>query len=75
MAPKAKIVLVGSGMIGGVMATLIVQKNLGDVVMFDIVKNMPHGKALDTSHTNVMAYSNCKVIRARQTQRTRLLRL
>nr|1OC4_A Chain A, L-LACTATE DEHYDROGENASE [Plasmodium berghei]1OC4_B Chain B, L-LACTATE DEHYDROGENASE [Plasmodium berghei] len=61
MAPKAKIVLVGSGMIGGVMATLIVQKNLGDVVMFDIVKNMPHGKALDTSHTNVMAYSNCKV--------------
>ncbi|VTZ70399.1 L-lactate dehydrogenase, putative [Plasmodium chabaudi chabaudi] len=61
MAPKAKIVLVGSGMIGGVMATLIVQKNLGDVVMFDIVKDMPHGKALDTSHTNVMAYSNCQV--------------
>lgn len=58
---KPKIVLVGSGMIGGVMATLIVQKNLGDVVMFDIVQGMPHGKALDTSHTNVMAYSNCKV--------------
>ncbi|CRG94971.1 L-lactate dehydrogenase, putative [Plasmodium gallinaceum] len=61
MAPKPKFVLVGSGMIGGVMATLIVQKNLGDVVLFDIVKNMPQGKALDTSHTNVMAYSNCKV--------------
>nr|ARE68703.1 lactate dehydrogenase [Plasmodium vivax] len=61
MTPKPKIVLVGSGMIGGVMATLIVQKNLGDVVMFDVVKNMPQGKALDTSHSNVMAYSNCKV--------------
>ncbi|KEG04837.1 L-lactate dehydrogenase, putative [Plasmodium vinckei vinckei] len=61
MPQRPKIVLVGSGMIGGVMATLIVQKNLGDVVMFDIVKDMPHGKALDTSHTNVMAYSNCKV--------------
>lgn len=58
---KPKIVLVGSGMIGGVMATLIVQKNLGDVVMFDIVQGMPHGKALDTAHTNVMAYANCKV--------------
>lgn len=61
MIHKPKIVLVGSGMIGGVMATLIVQKNLGDVVLFDVVKNMPHGKALDTSHTNVIAYSNCKV--------------
>lgn len=61
MVQKPKIVLVGSGMIGGVMATLIVQKNLGDVVLFDVVKNMPQGKALDTSHTNVTAYSNCKV--------------
>lgn len=48
-------------MIGGVMATLIVQKNLGDVVLFDVVQKMPQGKALDTSHTNVNAYSNCKV--------------
>ncbi|VWU50079.1 L-lactate dehydrogenase, putative [Hepatocystis sp. ex Piliocolobus tephrosceles] len=61
MMQKPKIFLYGSGMIGGVMANLIVEKNLGHVVMFDIMKNMPHGKALDTSHTNVMHYSNCKV--------------
>ncbi len=44
---RAKIALIGSGMIGGTLAHLIGQKELGDVVLFDIMEGMPQGKALD----------------------------
>jgi malate dehydrogenase len=44
---RKKIALVGGGQIGGVLAQLIALRQLGDVVMFDIVEDMPHGKTLD----------------------------
>ncbi len=44
---RKKIALVGAGNIGGTLAHLIGLKELGDVVLFDIVKGMPAGKALD----------------------------
>lgn len=44
---KSKIALIGGGQIGGVLAQLITQKELGDVVLFDIVEGMPQGKCLD----------------------------
>lgn len=44
---RNKIALVGSGMIGGTMAFLCSLRELGDVVLFDVVPNMPMGKALD----------------------------
>ena len=44
---RAKIALIGSGMIGGTLAHLIGLKELGDVVLFDIMEGMPQGKALD----------------------------
>ncbi len=44
---RKKIALVGAGQIGGTMALLAVQKNLGDVVMIDIAEGVPQGKALD----------------------------
>lgn len=47
---RRKIALIGSGQIGGVLALLAGLRNLGDVVMFDIVEGMPQGKALDISH-------------------------
>ena len=46
---KAKIGLVGSGQIGGTLAHLIAQKQLGDVVLVDIVEGVSQGKALDLS--------------------------
>ncbi|KAL8437350.1 hypothetical protein ACSSS7_000945 [Eimeria intestinalis] len=46
---RHKIALVGSGMIGGTMAFLCSLRELGDVVLFDVVPNMPMGKALDIS--------------------------
>ena len=44
---RKKIALVGAGNIGGTLAHLAVLKELGDVVIFDIVEGLPAGKALD----------------------------
>jgi len=45
--PRAKIALIGGGNIGGVLAEQIAQRELGDVVIFDVVEGMPQGKTLD----------------------------
>src|SRR5271168_3477741 len=44
---RAKIALVGAGMIGGTLAHIAAREALGDVVLFDIVEGAPQGKALD----------------------------
>ncbi len=47
MATRKKIGLVGAGNIGGTLAHLAANKQLGDVVLFDVVEGLPQGKALD----------------------------
>ena len=47
MAARKKIGLVGAGNIGGTLAHLAANKELGDVVLFDVVEGLPQGKALD----------------------------
>ena len=47
MAARKKIALIGGGQIGGVLAQLCALRELGDVVMFDIVEGLPQGKMLD----------------------------
>lgn len=49
---RNKIALIGAGNIGGTLAHLIGLKELGDVVLFDIVKGMPAGKALDLAESS-----------------------
>ena len=44
---RHKIALIGAGQIGGTLALLAAQKELGDVVLFDIAEGVPPGKALD----------------------------
>src|SRR5258708_28814746 len=44
---RKKIALIGAGQIGGTLALLAGIKELGDVVLFDIVDGVPQGKALD----------------------------
>src|SRR6187200_958448 len=46
---RSKIALVGAGMIGGTLAHLAAMKEMGDIVVFDVVEGMPAGKALDLS--------------------------
>ena len=47
---RKKVALIGAGQIGGILALLCGLRNLGDVVLYDIVEDMPQGKALDLSH-------------------------
>ncbi len=49
---RPKIALIGGGQIGGVMAQLIAKRQLGDVVMLDIVENLPQGKTLDIAEAS-----------------------
>ena len=49
---RNKIALIGSGQIGGTLAHLIGLKELGDVVLFDIVDGVPQGKALDIAESS-----------------------
>jgi malate dehydrogenase len=46
---RKKIALIGAGNIGGTLAHLAAQKELGDIVLFDIAEGVPQGKALDLS--------------------------
>jgi len=49
---RAKIALIGGGQIGGTLAHLVGLKELGDVVMFDIVEGLPQGKTLDIAQSS-----------------------
>jgi malate dehydrogenase len=49
---RSKIALVGAGQIGGTLAHLVGLKELGDVVLFDIVDGVPQGKALDLAESS-----------------------
>jgi len=51
MAHRRKIALIGAGQIGGTMALLALQKQLGDVVLVDIMEGVAKGKALDLQET------------------------
>jgi malate dehydrogenase len=51
---RNKIALIGSGQIGGTLALLAGLKNLGDIVLFDIVKGVPQGKALDIAQASTI---------------------
>ena len=48
---RKKIALIGAGQIGGTLAHLVALKELGDVVLFDIVDGVPQGKALDLAQS------------------------
>jgi malate dehydrogenase len=48
---RTKIALIGAGMIGGTLAHLVGLKELGDVVLFDVVEGTPQGKALDIAQS------------------------
>jgi malate dehydrogenase len=52
---RRKIALIGAGNIGGTLAHLAGLKELGDIVLFDIVDGVPQGKALDIAQSSPVA--------------------
>src|SRR3982751_3320910 len=49
---RAKIALIGAGMIGGTLAHIAAREELGDVILFDIAEGTPQGKALDIAEAS-----------------------
>jgi malate dehydrogenase len=47
MAGRPKITVVGAGNVGATVAQYAVEKELGDVVLVDVIEGIPQGKALD----------------------------
>lgn len=44
---RSKVTVVGAGFVGSTLVQRLAERDYADVVMFDIVPNMPQGKALD----------------------------
>jgi malate dehydrogenase len=59
---RNKIALIGAGNIGGVLAEEIVYRELGDVVLFDVVEGLPQGKALDIAEGAPLRRSDAKIL-------------
>jgi malate dehydrogenase len=51
---RKKIALIGGGQIGGTLALLAGLKELGDIVIFDILEGLPQGKALDIAQASAV---------------------
>jgi len=58
---RSKIALIGAGQIGGTLAHLAALKELGDIVLFDIVDGVPQGKALDLAESAPVDGFNAKL--------------
>ena len=58
---RKKIALIGAGNIGGTLAHLAASKELGDVVLFDVVEGVPQGKALDLSQCGPVEGFDAKI--------------
>ncbi len=58
---RKKISLIGSGQIGGTLAHLISLKELGDVVIFDILSGLPEGKSLDIAQSGAVERFNANL--------------
>ncbi|MDQ0466195.1 malate dehydrogenase [Caulobacter ginsengisoli] len=51
---RAKIALIGAGMIGGTLAHIAAREELGDVILFDIAEGVPQGKGLDIAEATAV---------------------
>jgi malate dehydrogenase len=56
-----KIAMIGAGQIGGTLALLAAQKNLGDVVLFDVFGGTAKGKALDLNQLSSLHGSDVEL--------------
>ena len=61
---RNKIALIGAGQIGGTLAHLVGLKELGDVVLFDIMEGIPQGKSLDLAQSSPVEGFDARIVGA-----------
>ena len=57
---RPRIALIGAGQIGGTLAHLVGLRELGDVILFDVVEGVPEGKSLDIAEASPIAGFDAK---------------
>ena len=58
---RQKIALIGAGQIGGTLAHLAALKELGDIVLFDVIEGVTQGKALDLAESGPVEGFNARI--------------
>lgn len=61
MPKRNKVTIVGAGNVGATTAHIIASKELADVVLVDIVEDMPQGKALDIMESTSIDGVDCTI--------------
>lgn len=56
-----KITVIGAGNVGATTAQILAEKELGDIVLLDIIKDMPQGKALDLIQAGPIYNFHCNI--------------
>jgi malate dehydrogenase len=59
---RSKVTVVGAGNVGSTCAEKVMERGYADVVLVDIVEDMPQGKALDMLQSGPIMRSDCRVI-------------
>ena len=59
---RAKITIIGAGNVGATAAHWALSRNLGDVVLLDVMEGIPQGKALDLLQAGPVDGFNCRVM-------------
>ena len=62
MSGRKKVTIWGAGATGATMAQRLVEKNIADVVMVDIIPDMPQGKALDMAQSGPIVGFEAEII-------------
>jgi len=58
---RPKITVVGAGNVGATVAQYAVEKELGDVVLVDVIEGVPQGKALDLAQAGPVHGYDCSI--------------
>lgn len=61
MAARPKISVIGAGNVGAGVAQYAVERELGDVVLVDILEGIPQGKALDLAQAGPVHHYDCRL--------------
>jgi len=69
MAHRPKISVIGAGNVGATVAQYVVERELGDVVLVDIIDGIPQGKALDMVQTAPLWHQGSMVTGASRRKR------
>ena len=59
---RAKITIIGAGNVGATCAHWAASKELGDIILVDIVEGMPQGKALDLAEAAPIEGFDCRIV-------------